>query len=77
MKVFTFGLGLAVTIVGSLGFSFLRDGLEGRTAGEERTIAGIKLSWCPPGKFVMGSPPSEPERRPGETRVAGILGGEV
>jgi formylglycine-generating enzyme len=69
MKVFTLGIGLAVTIVGSLGFSFLRDGLEGRIAGEERTIAGIKLSWCPPGKFMMGSPPSEPERRPGETQV--------
>jgi hypothetical protein len=29
-------------------------------------IAGIKPCWCPPGRFVMGSPPGEPERRPGE-----------
>ncbi len=41
---------------------------EGSRAGDEREVVGIKLSWCPPGKFVMGSPPSEPERRPGETQ---------
>lgn len=29
----------------------------------------MKLCWCPPGKFIMGSPPSEPERRPGEDQV--------
>ena len=41
----------------------------GRIAGEEREVAGIKLCWCPPGRFVMGSPASEPERRPGEDQV--------
>src|SRR5262245_65467182 len=41
----------------------------GRKAGEEREVAGMKLCWCPPGKFTMGSPPGEPERRPGEDQV--------
>jgi len=38
----------------------------GAKAGDERTVAGIKLCWCPPGKFMMGSPRNEPERRPDE-----------
>jgi formylglycine-generating enzyme required for sulfatase activity len=37
--------------------------------GKERTVAGVMLCWCPPGKFTMGSPPGEPERRPGEDQV--------
>ncbi|MEW6071737.1 MAG: formylglycine-generating enzyme family protein [Planctomycetota bacterium] len=41
----------------------------GTRAGEERTVAGIRLCWCPPGRFTMGSPPGEPERRPGEDQV--------
>jgi formylglycine-generating enzyme required for sulfatase activity len=41
----------------------------GSKAGDERKIAGVKLCWCPPGKFRMGSPPHEPERRPGEDQV--------
>jgi formylglycine-generating enzyme required for sulfatase activity len=41
----------------------------GSKAGDEREVAGIQLCWCPPGKFLMGSPPGEPERRPGEDQV--------
>ena len=41
----------------------------GSKAGDERQVAGIRLCWCPPGKFLMGSPPSEPERRPDEDQV--------
>src|SRR6476620_2526673 len=41
----------------------------GSKAGGEREVAGIKLCWCPAGKFTMGSPPDEPERRPGEDQV--------
>ncbi len=41
----------------------------GSKAGDEREVAGIKLCWCPPGHFRMGSPPSEPERRPDEGQV--------
>src|SRR5580704_7870584 len=41
----------------------------GSKAGEERQVAGVKLCWCPAGHFTMGSPRSEPERRPGESQV--------
>jgi formylglycine-generating enzyme required for sulfatase activity len=41
----------------------------GSKAGDEREVAGVKLCWCPPGKFIMGSPPGELERRPGEDQV--------
>jgi formylglycine-generating enzyme required for sulfatase activity len=41
----------------------------GSKAGDEREVAGVKLCWCPPGKFLMGSPPEEPERRPDEQQV--------
>ena len=41
----------------------------GAKGGDEREVAGVRLCWCPPGKFTMGSPPDEPERRPGEDRV--------
>jgi sulfatase modifying factor 1 len=41
----------------------------GRAAGDARTLDAIDLCWCPPGRFVMGSPRSEPERRPGEDQV--------
>jgi len=42
---------------------------DGATAGDERAVAGVKLCWCPAGKFTMGSPRGEPERRPGEDQV--------
>jgi sulfatase modifying factor 1 len=45
------------------------DAFAGSKAGEEREVGGVKLCWCPPGRFKMGSPPNEPERRPGETQV--------
>jgi formylglycine-generating enzyme required for sulfatase activity len=38
-------------------------------AGDECEIASVKLCWCPPGRFTMGSPPTEVERRPDETQV--------
>jgi len=41
----------------------------GNRAGDEREVAGIRLCWCPAGRFLMGSPPDEPERRPGEDQV--------
>jgi sulfatase modifying factor 1 len=41
----------------------------GSKAGEERELTGVKLCWCPPGRFTMGSPPDEPERRSGEDQV--------
>lgn len=41
----------------------------GSKAGDERSVAGIKLCWCPAGKFTMGSPRDELERRLGEDQV--------
>jgi len=41
----------------------------GSRAGDEREVAGIRFRWCPPGRFLMGSPPDEPERRPDEGQV--------
>jgi sulfatase modifying factor 1 len=41
----------------------------GRTAGEERDIDGIRMCWCPAGRFTMGSPPSEAGRRSSEAQV--------
>jgi formylglycine-generating enzyme required for sulfatase activity len=41
----------------------------GSRAGDEREVEGVQLCWCPPGKFRMGSPSGEPERRPGEDQV--------
>lgn len=38
-------------------------------ARDERDVSGVKLRWCPPGRFVMGSPSDEPERRPDEAQV--------
>ncbi len=61
--------GLAVMLVSAAGLVAAPDDFSGKQAGEERTIAGVKLCWCPPGKFTMGSPPSEPERRPREDQV--------
>ena len=45
------------------------DSFVGSRAGEEREVAGVRLCWCPPGRFLMGSPPGEPERRPDEAQV--------
>jgi len=45
----------------------------GSRGGDERTVAGVKLCWCPPGRFMMGSPPTEPERRPGEDQIEVML----
>lgn len=50
-----------------------RDPFDGSTAGDERIIGGIAVCWCPPGRFTMGSPRDEPERRPGEDQVEVIF----
>lgn len=49
------------------------EAMNGTKAGERRTIAETTLCWCPPGRFDMGSPRSEPERRPFEFQVAVTL----
>jgi formylglycine-generating enzyme len=49
--------------------NLFRSSFQGLKAGDQRQFAGIPFCWCPPGTFVMGSPPDEPERRPDETQV--------
>jgi sulfatase modifying factor 1 len=41
----------------------------GSTAGEERTLGGVSLCWCPPGRFRMGSPVEEAGHRADEAAV--------
>lgn len=43
--------------------------LSGDRAGAALTVAGIELRWCPPGKFRLGSPLDEPDRRSEEGPV--------
>ncbi len=38
-------------------------------AGTERIVDGIRFRWCPPGRFLMGTPANEAGRRPDETPV--------
>jgi formylglycine-generating enzyme required for sulfatase activity len=62
-------IGLAVLLISAAGVAAAMDEFAGKNAGDDRTVAGVRLCWCPAGKFTMGSPPSEPERRPGEDQV--------
>jgi len=39
------------------------DDIQSAKTGDERVIGGVKMCWCPAGKFTMGSPHNEPERR--------------
>jgi formylglycine-generating enzyme required for sulfatase activity len=41
----------------------------GARAGAERELLGIRFCWCPPGRFLMGSPPGEPFHRANENQV--------
>ncbi len=43
---------------------------DGTHPGDERQAAGVKLCWCPAGRFTMGSPLEEPGHRPDEVQVA-------
>src|SRR5262245_17365433 len=62
-------LALSVSVPRGAESSGRYDTFLGTKAGDEITVGGARLCWCPPGKFVMGSPRNEPERRPGEDQV--------
>src|SRR6266542_452123 len=47
--------------------------LAGAKAGDEREIGSVKLCWCPPGRFRMGSPPNEADRHGDEGPVEVVL----
>jgi formylglycine-generating enzyme required for sulfatase activity len=66
------GLLLAAGLVGPGALSPAADGPRtflGSRAGDAREVGSVRLCWCPPGKFRMGSPPNETERRPDEAQV--------
>lgn len=42
-------------------------------AGDEVLLGGVRLCWCPPGRFLMGSPADEPQRRADEGQVETVL----
>ncbi|MBL9173595.1 MAG: SUMF1/EgtB/PvdO family nonheme iron enzyme, partial [Verrucomicrobiales bacterium] len=65
----TLALGFGMGIALGSGLARNREALSGTKAGDEITVGGVKLCWCPPGRFTMGSPRDEPERRPGEDQV--------
>ena len=60
---------LAAAVVRRMHAQPVRLSFRGTGAGEERELDGITFCWCPPGHFLMGSPPGEPDRRPDEGQV--------
>lgn len=70
------GLGTAISVAavfnGSSGRAaqLVSDGdFLGSKDGDQREVGGVKLCWCPAGRFRMGSPPDERDRRPDEMQV--------
>ena len=62
--------GMAAAVATIARPSFARQAsFRGVKAGDSRRLDAIDLCWCPAGRFLMGSPRSEPERRPGEDQV--------
>src|SRR5712692_9765709 len=78
LRVHTFGI-LVAAFAGIAGCSMPparaaskhlpADPFTGARAGQGRNIQGVRFCWCPPGRFTMGSPPDEMERRPDESQV--------
>ena len=62
------GMAAAIATMTQPGFA-RQPSFRGVKAGDSRRLDGIDVCWCPPGRFIMGSPRSEPERRPGEDQV--------
>jgi formylglycine-generating enzyme required for sulfatase activity len=57
------------TSSGSMAKSEQTGAFRGVKAGEERELEQTRLCWCPPGRFLMGSPHNEPGRRADEEQV--------
>ena len=62
------GMAAAVATIARPAFA-RQPSFRGANAGDVRRLDAIDFCWCPPGRFMMGSPRSEPERRPGEDQV--------
>jgi formylglycine-generating enzyme required for sulfatase activity len=63
------GDGTNVPPAGDRPFAARSETFFGSKGGDEREATGIRLCWCPAGRFLMGSPPTEPQRRPDEDQV--------
>lgn len=63
------GFAAAAALAGRRVLASQRPTFRGTRAGAERVVDSMPLCWCPAGRFTMGSPPDEPERRPGEDQV--------
>src|SRR5262245_55679764 len=72
-SILEFGLALVAPAASGLLQRGSPSPFRGSKAGEEREVESVRLCWCPAGRFVMGSPATEPERRPGENQVAVTL----
>ena len=68
-RAFLGGMVTAIAAIARPASAWQASSFRGRHAGDARTVDGIDLCWCPAGRFMMGSPRSEPERRPGEDQV--------
>lgn len=68
-RSFVGGMVTAIATIAQSAWARQAASFRGRNAGDARTVDTIDLRWCPAGRFVMGSPRSEPERRPGEDQV--------
>jgi sulfatase modifying factor 1 len=66
-------LAAAALMLGARGALAQRDAFEGSRRGDRRDIEGIAISWCPAGRFTMGSPATESGRRADEEQVAVVL----
>src|SRR5262249_16470343 len=64
---------LFVLVLLTVAAAFPERPFSGSRAGAEQEVAGVKLCWCPAGRFTMGSPSTEAERRPDEGPVKGRL----
>jgi sulfatase modifying factor 1 len=59
----------ALIVRGSVSDATQARSFRGVSPGEEREVELVKICWCPPGQFVMGSPPEESNHRPDEVQV--------
>jgi sulfatase modifying factor 1 len=63
------GMATAIAAIAQPAWARQAASFRGRRAGDARKVDALELCWCPAGRFIMGSPRSEPERRPGEDQV--------
>jgi sulfatase modifying factor 1 len=63
------GMAVARPIAQTPDASQQKRSFRGAKPGEQREVEGTRLCWCPPGRFVMGSPAGERGRRADEAQV--------